>query len=166
MRETATGVLSQLSFILMIAIWIQSASILTKAFTGLLLNTYFRSDFGPIVSTLEDVYENRGLSLVSDEGMQSTWIKRSNIGQDKIDSLVYRMKNEGFPLQMKNLSIVKSIFQGKSVMFTHSKNVDSFCNIYQDFSEMFYVSERKYLPSFQSLITRKNHFTTHNIRFL
>ena len=84
--------LSQLSFILMIAIWIQSASILTKAFTGLLLNTYFRSDFGPIVSTLEDVYENRGLSLVSDEGMQSTWIKRSNIGQDKITVLVDFLK--------------------------------------------------------------------------
>ena len=43
-----TGALSQLSFSLMIAIWIQSASILTKAFTGLLLNTYFRSDFGPL----------------------------------------------------------------------------------------------------------------------
>lgn len=47
----------------MIVIWLQSASILTKTFTGILLNSYFNLKIYPVVNNLEDLYVRKHLGV-------------------------------------------------------------------------------------------------------
>ena len=58
--------LKKFSFILLIVIWSQSASILTKAFTGNSLKTYFNRKSIPIVETIQDIYLNKEILIASD----------------------------------------------------------------------------------------------------
>ena len=51
----------QVILIILICIWLQSASILTKAFTGLLLNTYFKVKSIPIADNFEQIYQDQKL---------------------------------------------------------------------------------------------------------
>ena len=53
--------------IILIVIWLQSASILTKAFTGILLNSYLNFKPYPVVSTLEELYDKKDLGIVADQ---------------------------------------------------------------------------------------------------
>ena len=50
--------------IVLIVVWLQSASILTKAFTGILLNSYFNVKTIPIVNTLDELYTKTNLDIV------------------------------------------------------------------------------------------------------
>src|ERR1700761_3403319 len=57
--------LNKFSFVLLIVIWSQSASILTKAFTGNSLKTYFNRKYNPIIQTLQDIHANKDILIQS-----------------------------------------------------------------------------------------------------
>ena len=52
--------------IIFITIWLICATILTRSFTSLLLNTYFNLKYGPLFDSLEDLINNRDLNIVLD----------------------------------------------------------------------------------------------------
>ena len=73
--------LNKFSFVLLIVIWSQSASILTKTFTGLLLNIYF-NQMTPIVETLEDIYSNKEISIASISYIFKEYSRRIDVSNE------------------------------------------------------------------------------------
>ena len=57
--------LKKLNLIILIVILLNSASILTKAFTGLLLNTYANVRHIPVADSFEDIYQDQSLEVHS-----------------------------------------------------------------------------------------------------
>src|SRR5882724_9382945 len=52
-------------FITLISIWIICINIITKSFTSLLLKTYFKTTFVPIVDSLEDLVKHQDMFVFS-----------------------------------------------------------------------------------------------------
>src|ERR1700761_8635591 len=57
--------IKKINLIILVCIWLQSASILTKAFTGLLLNTYANIRYIPCVDSFEQIYQDQSLEVQS-----------------------------------------------------------------------------------------------------
>ena len=83
--------LNKFSFVLLIVIWSQSASILTKAFTGLLLNTYFNQKFIPIVETIQDIYSNKEISIAADSEIFKGYSRRIDVSNEMKTDILSRI---------------------------------------------------------------------------
>ena len=56
--------------VVMVAVWLQSASILNKAFNGVVLNNFFNIKSFPIVNNMIDIYKNKQLSILMDDRIE------------------------------------------------------------------------------------------------
>src|SRR5690349_1706777 len=85
--------MKNISMITLIIIWLQSASILSKAFSGLLLNTYFNVKSVSIVNSLEDIINNQDINIGLDIHLFNHAIQESNlIDQDTKNGIIKRVK--------------------------------------------------------------------------
>ena len=157
------GASSRLSFVLLIAIWSQSASILTKAFTGLLLNNYFNQKLVPIVETLQDIYLNKQILIASDSKKFKDFSERLDESNElKIDVLRRIIEfEEKFKYSELNAGHYKEIFfrkliKGEMVFLMGSQKVLDFMRRWNKVEEYFHVSSNKYSPNYVNYLFAKN----------
>ena len=159
--------LNKFSFVLLIIIWSQSASILTKAFTGNLLNTYFRTNFQPIVETLEDIYQNNKIEIASGTKFLIDSLKRENKSVNLISHLYSRANNFIKKYNYTDSSVeeceylrekfVTKMIQGEAVFLVSSMKREFFQNYFSEHNLNYQVSSNKYGPNQSNFIIFKTH---------
>jgi hypothetical protein len=79
--------------VILIVIWLISGSILTKAFTGLLLNTYANIRYIPYADSFEQIYQDQSLQVHSDLVPDIYYLKNIlKINSKIIENLIERDK--------------------------------------------------------------------------
>lgn len=156
--------LSKSVFVLMLVIWCQSASILTKAFTGVLLNTYFNVRSGPIVDTMEDIVRKPEMELISD--FRRVWLARQQLDlPEKMTQDIYERslafnRSRGYYDRvtfMEANKVLTGIIEGRSVLLANSEHRIQFSDKWPEFEHKIHISDKKYGPDFLAFILHKFH---------
>ena len=161
-------------FYSMIIVWMFSALILTKAMTGLLLKTYSRVEFVPLIDDLGDITLKDDLWIASRHRNLS---KFKNIIDSystlTTDILVEKTKsyekvhgnfmNEADTFKP---AVMGDMIKGKSVIITDTNTVESLFYIYHDYKTMFTSSDNKYLSQAGYFVVKKSQDDFHTIKFL
>ena len=152
---------------LMVTILLFSASILTKDFTTLLLNTFFNVKSEPIVNSLDDVIDHNNIKLASSSYYITLLNNSYNIDSDKMSKLLAR--SQGFIPSYNNMSSeekVINIIEGKIILFLHSLGKKTFFQMFKQVKYLLYSPDQKYLPDFANLLIEKTHFLCKEVNYL
>ena len=154
--------LNKFSFVLLIVIWSQSASILTKAFTGLLLNTYFNQKLVPIVETLEDIYLNKEISIASDSqrfiGLSEKLDESNELKNGILTRMIEFEKKFEFcePCLDQYIEFfLRKLIKGEIVFMIGSQKVRDFEIRWKNERRNFKVSSHKYNPNHANFLVAK-----------
>ena len=165
--------LNKFSFVLLIVIWSQSASILTKAFTGLLLNTYIKQISLPIVETLHDIYLNKQISIASDSLIFRGFSGRLDYSNELKRDILTRIIEfeEKFKYIEYNADYFKGIIfrkliKGEIVILMGSKKVQEFEAFWEYGKKYFQVSSHKYSPNYSNYLVSKNNLMARSLNSL
>ena len=128
-----------------------SASILSKAFCGVLLNTYFNVKSVPIVNSLQDIIDNQDINIATDNGYFRSTLKGNNLASYEVtNDLVKRIlkyqqhvnyKNGFFTNAMINDNLLADLIMGKTVLITLSIYRDRFMHHYKYYQGHISVAE-------------------------
>ena len=138
---------------LLIFVWLQSASILSKAFTGLLLNTYFNVKSVPIVNDFQDIIDNKDINIACDENLLMWFLTLYKYGNDTIQRLKARVDryqkqvNYRVRYHLDNMiydPLLDHVINGKTVLlaFTHMKDI--YMDHYKSYQDDIAIGEGKY----------------------
>ena len=143
----------RMTIFILIIIWGNSLSILTKAFAGNLLNTYFNVKSVPIVNTLDDVYNNEELLLKSN----SIQFLKDYLEYDS--SKIKNLMNRAAQTQMKDDDefLLANVVKGDTVIMGNTLFINNFLERWNDWRMFLFVSNNKYLPGLVNYNVNKNH---------
>ena len=150
--------------IVVIAIWLQSASILSKAFTGLLLKTYFNVKSVPIVNSLQEVLDNHDMRITIRNFSYNNMVKViTNDTRWKID----RKLNMGnLNINIYNKTIFQEVIMGKSVLLQNSLERKLYLNNYKMWQDKLAVAEEVWNTTFTGFRIPKSSPIKTNLTFL
>ena len=166
--------LLKVSSIVLIVIWLQSASILTKAFSGILLKSYFNLKPYPVVSTLEDLYDNKHLGIVADTRISDLldvleypeeMKKYLNISILKLHKKLDELKID-IRFHFISTEIFNEMVNGKAVLLSFTNVVRGYQDQFSRWSKWFTVSEHRYLNSFDVFLVSKRHVLNQFIKYM
>ena len=167
---TKLNLLLKITIITFIVIWVKSLSILTKAFTGNLLNTYFNVKSVPIVNNLDDVYNNKELLVMAGLHELNDLNDSGKFDSSKIEQLTKRAVEflDDYP---KNFAHdkhfrIKNLIQGKLVLISNTVDIESFLGLYIKWKHLVSVSQEKYLPDLARFIIGKDHSFSSIMRYM
>ena len=167
--------LSKTLFIAFICVWIQSASILTKAFTGVLLESYFSVKSVPIVNDLMDVHNNPELrvnAIMSYLSIIDKYHEYYSLEHSTTQSLIVRgeafQKETRFEItaDLFDRSIFEQIVQGRMILIINSLSVESYRDNFKMWKDMFTIAETSYLPSYLIYAVNKKMFLAEKAKYL
>ena len=169
--------LTRSSLVLLTFVWLQSASVLTKAFTGLLLETYFNVRSETLINSLEDLHERTDLEIMSPSGSGRTtrFLKRiSNLsGYEKmikdIQIRIEKFENETKPYSQsyaQSIKVINKVIKGKAVIICSSIHAKNYLKDFEMLSDRFSESRNKYGYSFTFHIINKKHSLRFLMKFL
>ena len=69
---------------MIIIIWLISSLILSKAFTGILLSSYFNITSKPVLTTLQDIRDNENLLIFGNHDNLLMWSKINKLNINDI----------------------------------------------------------------------------------
>ena len=165
--------LNKYLFILLIIIWSQSASILTKAFTGLFLNTYCNQKYTPIVETLQDIYLNKDITIASGsnefigfwKNIDESVELKNDIYNRAVDfEKKFKYSDDNFDYQKEYLFI--KLIKGETVIMMHSGRIKSFLSYWKHQADNFHVSDSKYPPNYSTFFAPRVHPLAKSIKAL
>ena len=143
------------------SIWLMSSLILNKAFSGLLLNTFFLIESKPVVTTLQNIRDNQKLKVL---GNQEQLSYLSSINRLDIDDLLLRMKENKTGLRPENMT--QQVINGEAVVLHNSFQRKRFIEVTKSYHDKIFTSEVKYLPNYISFMVNRNKNFTKLIVFL
>ena len=145
--------LKSLMFIILVVIWLISSLILSLAFNGLLLNTFFFTKYTPVVNTLQDIRDNKHLYIdghyqqLSDTGLMNNF---------PIDDIIARMKKDKYEYFHNITKSIELIINGKGVAFFTTIFRRIFMSLAGFYNDRIIVSENKYLPDYLSFFVLRS----------
>ena len=150
--------------IIIVVIWLHSASILSKAFTGILLNTYFKVKSVPTVNSLEDIYDNKELSILTTKyQLNYVILQRIPLPQRK----AFRQRSTGIPFdELLTSDLFNNLTNGKLVVVINSHLRDQFAHYFSHWKHRFGVGHMRYDQNFLSFYSRKNLTISYKMDFL
>ena len=167
------NLLNKFSFILMIVIWSQSASILTKAFTGLLLNTYFNQKSLPIVETLQDIYFNKEILIATNSDKfqrYSDRIDESNeLKSDILTRIIeFKEKFKYSEIELGNFNeyFFRKLIDCKMVFIMGSAKARELERWWKIEESYFQSSSHKYSPNYGNYLVAKLNPMTKTLLFV
>ena len=156
------------TLIILLVIWLQSASILSKAFSGLLLNTYFNVKSVPIVNSLEDIINNQDINVAINLSSLKKNIQDTNLFDQKTEKHLYSRVSK-YQDQVDYISnyykfgfifvhdkLLEDVIMGKTVMIVHSLLRNRYFNYYKYYHDQIRVVEQKYLLKSLYLMVKRN----------
>ena len=160
---------------LLLIIWIICSLILTKSFTGLLLKTYYKEEFVPLINNLDEINEYPELLIA---GRLKTIRKFENslekypgfnINTTIKRILRYQFRNKKlFIKEVDTFSpkIIEDMIMLKSVILADSESVESIFDIYRQYENQFIRCTQAYLSGMGFFLVRKNEYYSKLIKFM
>lgn len=158
--------------IILLAVWLLSLTILTYAFGGVLLNTYFNINILPVVTNLLDIYFKKNLIIVGNPFHVQLIGQTKAIAEDKLNELVTRMinfindTNFNYDTQMFDSHVFAELVRGRAVIVCDSLVSDAYQRHFQKWSQNYIALEDKYLPDYANLLVHKVNPYSEFVRFL
>lgn len=143
--------------------WLELASLLSKSFSSVLLNTYFSLQSIPVVNTLRDVIDNKQLSIAA----SNAWF--SNVILPRIPSYEQAdFKNRFMPNSPSVLTpeVFNELVNGRTVLISNTYVAEMFLEQWKRWNELFIRSEHKYGANFLSFHSRKKLPIRNLLKFL
>ena len=153
--------LNRITLIILTCIWLQSASILTKAFTGLLLNTYSNIRSIPCAHNFEQIYQDQTLEVYSGGQMSinNDYLKANiKINSEMLDNLIERdeITRNKYKLVRGTMcfkvDFLEKIVTGKLIVICSTKIREIFQTKLAKWENMLSVSDNKYWNSLNFLL--------------
>jgi hypothetical protein len=154
-KETKQKLLLSLLFI-----WFISSTILSKSYSSLLLNVYFKPKSQQVVKTVEDIIANENLNLLGSVSLLLLQAIKPN-EYEILSKRAINYENEVKQQIIKNkwtyyeARLLKDIINGKTVFFGNT--YDSFKILSQYPDSGLIAAEDKYAPNFVTNYMSKNH---------
>ena len=159
-----------ISSIILIFVRLQNASVLSKAFSGILLNSYFNVKSVPIVYTLEDLYHKKRLSIASVAGSFTRMSRFSEYPDHFLEESETRSQEYGNKAKLNTNLLSPKVFmemtKGKTIILVDSLKSRTFSEQFRKFSDIFKVSEQKYSSQYSCFIVLKNENHSDLIKFM
>ena len=155
--------LTKISLVLLTFIWLQSASVLTKAFTGLLLETYFNVRSETLINSLQDLHRRTDLSIAAHENLLDKISKLEGTTAEMLNDFKNRIQRHqnktglNFFASYQSPRIFNEIINGQTVLILSSVQGERYCQFYRIYLEKFGESSNKYGFTFINHIIFKNH---------
>ena len=139
--------------ILLIFVWLQSASILNKAFTGLLLNTFFNVKSVPIINDFKDIIDNKDINIAGQEIYLKWYLAKYEYDQDtsnRLQDRVGRYQKQVKYRERYHLNnmiydpLLNDIINGKTVLLTFSHMRVIYLHHYKLYHREIALAEEKY----------------------
>ena len=133
------------TLVIMVAIWLISASVITKCFSSMLLNMYFLQKSEPLVEKLEQLCSKTGIDLA----IVDPWFSRKEYFPLHFDCLLSKEAENikrvpGYAdWQLGPLAFIDMV-NGYSVMVTDTMTFNRFEAIFSIQKEKYSVSEHEY----------------------
>ena len=144
--------LLKIILIIYISIWLQISSIITKAFTGLLLSTYSNIHYIPVAGNLEQIYQDQNLEVYSTIGENGDELKNIfQVDSKMIDNIIEREESFRRKYNMKsstiesNVNIFEKIITCKLVVICNTDSTRTFKTKFIKWGNMLSVSDKKFL---------------------
>lgn len=158
--------------ILMVTIWLQSASILCKAFSGLLLNTYFNIRKFPIVNDMRDIISNKHLEIAANPYQIKLLYLSGHLEIDHARELLTRINkfieenNFNHDTDYFESYIFRGLITGKTIIMCNSMVSEIYREHFRDYNGKFNVAENKYSMDHVNFIVSKKSHLYHLMKFL
>ena len=142
-----------LANIMLIVVWLQSASVLSKAFTGLLLNTFFNVQSVPVVNDFQDIIHNKDINIACDENYLMWFLVKYQYDEYTKNTLLARVTRyqeqvkyrERFHLDhMIYDPLLNDIINGKTVLLTFTVLKDIYLHYYKYYQDDIANGDEKY----------------------
>ena len=151
--------LKRIIIIIMLTIWIQSASILTKCFTELLLDTYLPVKSVPFVQNIQQINDEKDLIILSNKNMLKYWTRYDKIAMMmELENRILRAHNKTgirFLADIgSNFEGLKLISQGKAVAVCSTNERNILENQFHKWNSLFTVLENKYLSNYAYFLVK------------
>ena len=171
-KFTIEDKLNRFAFILLTIIWLQIASILSKSFTGLLLNTYFNVKSVPIAQTLLDIHNDKNLLIATladyfklfSEDIDLPLEIKNNIHERiaEFQSGYYFTKF----FQIYDKYFVAKLIRGQLAVICDTVIRDSLTNKLKSYENSIHVSKNKYRPRYWSFLIHRENKLADNFKFM
>lgn len=145
--------------VLMVIIWLQSASILTKAFTELLLSTYLMVKTSPVVDNIEQIEADKRLLILYNQKMLV--FQTENSRSDLIIRLkerILRAHNEtGIDLIANSSKAITLIIEGKAVAVCSTSERIELEKLYHKWRSKWTTTNQKYLSELAFFLVKTSY---------
>ena len=149
--------MNMVTTITMLVICLQSTSILGKAFTETLLNTYFNVKTIPIVNELQDILDNERLSTtLADEWVASKIYP--NLRKDQSEQIKKRVNSSKTYSSTYDGQLLRDLLASNIVILSDSEFRKHFFYKYRIYHDRFALADKKYFSNFASYNIRKGIF--------
>ena len=129
-----------------------SSMIISKAFTELLLNTFFTIRFFPLAETLQDIRDNKKIIPLGNHNAINDYKKLYDFN---IDDILGRM--EHYAKQFPKLSDkIEQVINGDGVLLYNSRQKQVFMELTVFYQDKMFVSDSKYWPDFSIFFIHRN----------
>ena len=143
--------LSMVALTILLVVWLQSASILSKAFTGILLNTYFNIKTFPIVDNIHDIFASKDISIaIGNDWFYSHSLPSFNRSEQKLIR-----KHIKKYINVLDEQVLVDVIMGRTVIMCTSTKRDEFYLKYRLYQDKFAFSKKKYVKNYASYNIRK-----------
>ena len=145
--------LRKVSMFILFILWIQSASILIKAFSGVLLNNYFNTKTFPMVDEFQDIIDNKKMLVVMDPSVLVNFGNQNKKSVNKLNldeiskrtKLFKKMNNDTYDVAWRNPEVHDLVIYGKAVIIFHTTTRKEFFQTYPHLKDRVGVAPVKYL---------------------
>ena len=134
--------------IILFNIWLFSSLIISKSFNGLLLNSFFYVEHVPVVTTLQDILDNKPLNVRGSSNLR--YLSRENFNLTDIIEKAKKNKKNYTSYEI----ILKDVANGDLVLLANSILM-RFIKFYsRTYLDRIVVSDTKYIPNYTTMYVR------------
>lgn len=159
--------------ILLVFIWLQSASLLSKSFNGLLRNMYINVKTIPIVNDLSDIvgtnkidvfvnkyfYSNIGLFIKNMEDSEFKSNMVDLIDRANISTMEYQFEN------IYSTVILRRVIEGNAIAMGTTNEMLRFYSVFAYWRDKYTVARTKYLRQTMNFAVPKDHVAARMMNF-
>ena len=151
----------------LVIIWLFSALLITKDFTGLLLNTFFKIKFKPIVNSLDDIFNKKDILIDANKFDIMSLNDSYGIETKKIHGLLrrveqYQAKSQEISMKDRHIDLI----MGKLILLVNSIQIEHYLELNKEDENLLFNLDEKYLPDFANLLIKKDQFLSKHIHNL
>ena len=159
--------------IILVIFWLLITNIITKCFTSLLLNSYFKQTSVPLLNNLQEVFEQEQFLIAAKTNTFSFMFNYGLFKKEQVDSLWERRNKyqEKFDfsfdvvLAILNRNIFNDVVNGLAVILINGFEKESFEAQYISESNKFKVLDQKYVSNFAGHLIWKGNKHLEQIKF-